>query len=142
MQLPKDNSALLNWTVENRDANSSHFAIERSNNGINFNQIGIVNALTDHNHLIHIQIMAFNLSGTVYYRLKMVDKDGQFAYSDIKLFNLPMQDLLLRIYPNPVQSMTKLNITLDQAQVIKVSVNDALGKSVKQMEINRPKRNE
>ncbi|MDE3183570.1 MAG: T9SS type A sorting domain-containing protein [Bacteroidota bacterium] len=131
----KNNDALLNWTVENQDATSSYFAIERSTNGTNFNQIGTVNATSVSQASYSYTDNTINLSGTVYYRLKMVDKDGQFAYSDIKSVQFANSGFAVTLYPNPVQSFTKLNITLDQAQVIKVSVNDALGNIVQQLQI-------
>lgn len=65
----------------------------------------------------------------------MVDKDGQFAYSDVKSVQFANSGFEVTLYPNPVQSFTKLNITLDQAQLIKVSVNDALGNTVQQLQI-------
>jgi hypothetical protein len=131
----KNNDALLNWTVENQDATSSYFAIERSNNGTDFNQVGTVNATTNSSASYSYTDNALNLSGTVYYRLKMVDKDGQFAYSDIKTVQFKNAAFAVNLYPNPVQNFTKLTIALDEAQVIKVSVNDALGNIVQQLQI-------
>lgn len=135
----KNNAAILSWTVQNQDATSSHFGIERSTNGTDFNQVGKVDATSGSQASYSYSDNALNLSGTVYYRLKMVDKDGQFAYSDVKSVQFTNAGFAVTLYPNPVQSFTKLNITLDQAQVIKVSVNDALGNLVKQMEINGQK---
>src|SRR5690242_11782691 len=40
----KNNAAFLSWTVENQDANSSLFEIERSTNGTEFRQIGTIEA--------------------------------------------------------------------------------------------------
>jgi len=131
----KNNNALLNWTVENQDATSSHFEIERSINGTDFNSIGTVNATSDSKATYSYTDENTNLSGIVYYRLKMVNKDGQFVYSDVKSVQFQNAAFAVTLYPNPVQNITKLNVTLDQAQVIKVIVNDALGNRIKQMEI-------
>jgi len=131
----KNNSALLNWAVENQDATSSYFAIERSTNGTDFNQIGTVNATSDSQASYSYTDNGINLSGTVYYRLKMVDKDGQFTYSDIKSVQFKNLSFAVNLYPNPVQNFTKLTVALDEAQVIKVSVNDALGNIVQQLQI-------
>src|SRR6185437_2769901 len=69
----KNNNALLNWTVENQDATSSHFEIERSINGTDFNSIGTVNATSDSKATYSYTDENTNLSGIVYYRLKMVN---------------------------------------------------------------------
>ena len=135
----KNNDALLGWTVENQDATSSHFEIERSTNGTDFSSIGTVNATSESKATYSYTDENINLSGTVYYRLKMVDKDGQFAYSDVKSVQFKNAGFAVTLYPNPVQNITKLNITLDQAQVIKVSINDALGNRINQMEITGQK---
>lgn len=133
--ISKNNDALLSWSVENQDANSSHFEIERSANGIDFSQIGTVNATSNTKESYSYTDENINLSGAVYYRLKMVDKDGQSAYSDIKSIQLANAAFAVSLYPNPVQNLTKLKVTLDEAQVIKVSVNNALGNMVKQYQI-------
>jgi hypothetical protein len=135
----KNNSALLSWTVENQDATSSYFGIERSTNGTDFTEVGKDDATSQSQASYSYSDNATNASGTVYYRLKMVDKDGQFAYSDVKSVQFTNAGFAVTLYPNPVKSFTKLNITLDQAQVIKVSVNDALGNLVKQIQINGQK---
>ncbi len=135
----KNNSALLTWSVENQDASSSHFEIERSSNGSDFTQIGSVKATTGSQATYSYTDNALNLSSTIYYRLKIVDKDGQYAYSDIRSVQFATAGFAVTLYPNPVKSMTKLNVTLDQAQVIKVSVTNALGNLVKQLEITGQK---
>ncbi|HSN09863.1 MAG TPA: T9SS type A sorting domain-containing protein, partial [Hanamia sp.] len=131
----KDNTAVVDWTVDNQDATSNYFGIERSTNGTDFSQVGTMNATSNSNASYSYTDNNINLSGAVYYRLKMVDKDGQFSYSDIKSVQFANSGFAVTLYPNPIQSFTKLNITLDQAQVIKVSVNDALGNTIQQLQI-------
>lgn len=137
--ISKNNDALLSWSVENQEATASHFEIERSANGTDFSQVGTVNATTNQQESYSYTDAKSNLSGTTYYRLKMVDKDGQFAYSDIKSVHFGNAAFAVSLYPNPVQNLTKLKVTLDQTQVIKVSVNNALGNLVQQFEITGQK---
>lgn len=74
---------LLQWVTEN-EASADYFDVQRSYNTVSaFTAIGSVNArnagsrelydLTDHNQF----------QGIAYYRLRIVDKDGQFSYSKI-----------------------------------------------------------
>lgn len=129
----KNNNSLLAWSVENQDANSSHFEIERSADGSNFDNIGSVNA-TNNSHASYTYTdKNVSLSGTVYYRLKMVDKDGRFSYSDIKTVHFNKQRFAVSLYPNPVQSFAKLTISLENTEPVNVSVNDASGKQVQQI---------
>ncbi len=108
-------------------------------NGNDFSEIGTVAATSQSKASYSYVDNTMNLSGVVYYRLKILDKDGAFAYSDIKSLQLENIGFAVTLYPNPVHSSTKLNVALDQAQVIKVSVNDALGKCLKQFEISGQK---
>lgn len=135
----KNNAAFLSWTVENQDANSSLFEIERSTNGTEFRQIGTIEASSASQGNYSYADNTSSLFGTVYYRLKMVDKNGAFVYSDIKSVQFKNASFAVTLYPNPVHDVAKLNVTLDESQLIKVFVSDAMGKSVQQFEMNGQK---
>jgi hypothetical protein len=135
----KNNSAFLSWTVENQDANSSHFEIERSMNGTDFKNVATIQVSSTSQGNYSYGDNASNLFGDVYYRLKMVDKNGTFVYSDIKSVQFKNAAFAVSLYPNPVHSAAKINVTLDQSQIIKVLVTDAVGKSVQQFEISGQK---
>ena len=132
----KDNTAALSWTVENQDANSSHFEIERSANGKDFSQVAIVNATNNTKQSYSFNDNDPSLSGSVYYRLKMVDKNGQFTYSEIKTVQFANTGFSVLVYPNPMQSVSKLRVNLEKPQVIKVSISNSTGNLVQHFEIN------
>ncbi len=132
----KENEALLSWSVENQDANSSHFEIERSANGKDFSQVAMVNATNNTKQSYSFTDNDPSLSGSVYYRLKMVDKDGQFAYSEIKSVQFANTGFSVLVYPNPIQSVSKLRVNLEKPQVIKVTITNSTGSSVQQFQIN------
>jgi hypothetical protein len=132
----KDNTATLLWAVENQDANSSHFEIERSANGKDFSQVAMVNATNNTKQSYSFTDNDPSLSGSVYYRLKMVDKDGQFAYSEIKTAQFANTGFSVLVYPNPIQSVSKLRVNLDKPQLIKVTITNSTGSTVQQFQIN------
>ena len=132
----KDNTTALSWTVENQDANSSHFEIERSANGKDFSQVAIVNATNNTKQSYSFTDNDPSLSGSAYYRLKMVDKNGQFAYSEIKTVQFANTGFSVLVYPNPMQSVSKLRVNLEKPQVIKVSISNSTGNLVQHFEIN------
>lgn len=78
----------LEWTVANAQ-NVSHFSIEKSANGSNFITINEKRAIEN-----TIQKKTYTwvdnnpYQGTNYYRLKMIDDDGQFRYSTIVQMNV------------------------------------------------------
>jgi hypothetical protein len=135
----KDKDAVLNWSVENQDALSSHFEIERSLNGTDFENIGMLNltgnsgnnySYTDKNANI------LNPGAVVYYRLKMVDKDGRFTYSEIRSIRLYDKELGISLYPNPSKNASNLHLNLDNPGVVRISITNVLGKQVSQIEFN------
>lgn len=80
--VPGNGSVALSWKTE-YESNSKHFEVEYSNDGVSFQQAGIVASGNYTNgHAYHFNHVAVN-TGKLYYRLKMVDVDGQFDYSNI-----------------------------------------------------------
>jgi hypothetical protein len=79
----------LHWTTT-VDAMASHFEIQRSQDGSSYAPIGTI--LADHGTGKGIAEYSFadgmedlNVAGNVYYRIKQIDNDGVFIYSDTKV---------------------------------------------------------
>ena len=138
----KNQDAVLNWSAENQDSQSSHFEIERSFNGTDFENIGAVNlngnSINNYSY-IDENIDISNPGAIVYYRLKMIDKDGQFTYSEIKNIKLYDQGLGISLYPNPAKNSSKLNLNLDNPGVVRISITNVLGKQVSHKEYSGQK---
>jgi hypothetical protein len=106
---------LLNWKTVT-EINNSHFEIERSKDGMQFVQIGVV-AGVGNSQLTNQYSFTDALPniGENYYRLKQVDKDGKYVYSSVRLIKFNSKNLF-SVYPNPakdkltIQSLTGKNI--------------------------------
>jgi hypothetical protein len=97
----------LKWVTET-EINSDRFEIERSNAGsINWAKAGTVMAggntsrKTEYNF---IDRNAGTASEKVLYRLKMIDKDGRFTYSDVLPVAINCNTQKVSVFPNPVQN--------------------------------------
>ncbi|TKK68309.1 T9SS type A sorting domain-containing protein [Ilyomonas limi] len=107
------NAINLVWTTTN-EVNLQQFVVERSLDGRNFTAIGTVAARNKNSNnyaLSDGDVTALNASGDIYYRLKMMDKDGIISYSLI-IRILPLDNRSIIIYPNPAKTGTvyiKLN---------------------------------
>lgn len=78
----QDKTTQLQWKTVT-EINSDYFVVERSTDGANFTQVAIVNAQDNSNTIINYQMIDnFPNDGINYYRLKMVDNDGTFQYSN------------------------------------------------------------
>ncbi|MFK8006937.1 MAG: T9SS type A sorting domain-containing protein [Saprospiraceae bacterium] len=97
----------LEWATAS-ERNTSHFSIERSINGIDFKEIGIVSGSGD--GLIAKQYTSKDIapaSGINYYRLKIIDHDNSFEYSNIEVVIFDATPTI-QLYPNPVGQTIQL----------------------------------
>jgi hypothetical protein len=122
----------LRWATASEQG-SSHFVVQRSDDGKKFHPIGQVASAGDSQGLLNYQFTDRSpLEGQNYYRLKQVDLDGTVAYSPIVAVRTGVQDaggfLLL---PNPASDRVELQFAADQVgQEILVTVLDVSGKEV------------
>ena len=134
-RLQTDNSVLLNWKTEN-EINVSHFAIERSTDGTRFVNIGSTNANGRTNTPVSFSYSftdndAINQSShRLYYRLKMVDIDGKFKYSNIVTLNLPFITGTITISPNPVSNEVKVTLISPERGRVQWKLMDNAGRSI------------
>lgn len=89
------NNALLDWQVADA-INVSHFELESSNNGIDFREIAVL--IYEPNKSTYEFIDKSVKSENQYYRLKIIDVDRQFEYSDIRQLNFK-NNIAVNLYP-------------------------------------------
>jgi hypothetical protein len=121
-------TTLLSWQTTS-EINSERFEIERSQTDRDWQQIGSVPTqstdIESTDYSFTDKDPAFNL---VYYRLKMIDADGSFAYSKIQSVQLGTEGIV--VYPNPVEGGKQLQLLLNDSQVEKIYIYDLAGKVV------------
>lgn len=126
----KEKNVLLAWQTMS-EKNNSHFLIERSMDAVNFIVVGHVlghgNSVAGISYQTHDE---YPLSGTSYYRLKQVDFDGHYEYSEIRVVSTDESNVSL--YPNPVNSVLFVK-TDKKGEFI---MTDAIGQVVKSVELN------
>jgi Secretion system C-terminal sorting domain len=101
--------ASIKWTVAN-ELNMEGYAIEKSNNGTNYNQIGFVQATNNNSYSFSDASIA---SGLNYYRLKILDKDAKTSYSNVAIINTKNSVGSISVYPNPTLNI--LGVTHEKA---------------------------
>jgi SdrD B-like domain/Secretion system C-terminal sorting domain len=123
--------AKLNWATLS-EQNFSHFEVEYSTDGASFNKLGNVNGAGNSNSRInygfnHLQPIA----GVNYYRLKLVDKDGKFTYTNTVALNVTIKGLTITaVYPNPFTDRVNVSITAAGTDKATVKLFDNAGKLV------------
>ena len=131
----KDNVE-LNWATAS-EINNSHFEIERSYDGRNFETIGEVSGNGNSQHRIdysYTDVPVSNLQNTVFYRLKQVDFDGTFEYSDIRVvrFDQIGNKMQLVAYPNPMNDELNVMLSLPSGEKYQLQVTNSYGALVYQ----------
>lgn len=73
-------------------------------------------------------------SGAIKYRLKQIDFDGTFSYSNsVEVEIIPENFVLHQNYPNPFNPSTKIEFTVPEESKIKLSVFNILGEMVAEL---------
>ncbi len=127
-------SVLLNWQTAS-EINTDHFCVERSVDGVHFNNIGNVKATgtssTIHDYTLYDYNALHLGSSTLYYRLKTTDKDGKYTYSSIIKLQLHGGEFAYSLSPNPVHSQLTVSFTTGNAtKQASLRITDANGKPV------------
>lgn len=120
------------------EIDNDHFNIERMDAKGNFSGIGQVKgagtSTTEQSYTFDDESP---LPGVNYYRLKQVDVDGNFAYSDIISVTAPLtQGMTVSIYPNPAQSYVNIAFSSQESHTGIVTMTDMVGKVVYQSDVS------
>lgn len=95
--------ASITWSTAS-EINSAYFQVERSYNAIEFNIIEIVKGAGTSSEPNHYSIIDFfPLPLVSYYRIKQIDFDGTFKYSEVVALNREKEDneAWINVFPNP-----------------------------------------
>ncbi len=124
----------LFWQVST-ELNFKQYIIEWSKDGINFLQLATMLARGTGANTTSYSYEHINpIEANNFYRLKLVDENGSFQYSPMRLISrIKKADVF--IYPNPAKNMVNIQYNTNN-QNATVSIMDAVGKIVKQQLLN------
>jgi hypothetical protein len=118
--------ALLSWATAS-EQNAAYFEVQRASDQLIFEAVGRVEAAGNSNVLREYQFED-KVPGNYYYRLKKVDFDGAFEYSDIVSSDCRFQQSSYQIlYGTDVFRLQRMAVS-DKS--VRISLLDASGKSV------------
>ncbi|MCS7072933.1 MAG: T9SS type A sorting domain-containing protein [Bacteroidia bacterium] len=129
---PRANSIFLDWATAS-ETNNAGFDLERSTDGINFSFLSFTpgNGTTQQTSYYNYDDQSVSRNVKYYYRVKQIDINGNFKYSNIvegMLTDNPVFSASL--YPNPTDGNLYLNISQPQEGTITVKFYNAIGQSV------------
>ncbi|MBK9453836.1 MAG: T9SS type A sorting domain-containing protein [Bacteroidetes bacterium] len=126
---------LLEWETAT-EINNAGFEIEKSFDGLQFDQIGfIVGAVNSYTPQAYKHTTAE--PNAAYYRLRQVDQNGGFDYSEIRFVDGARHDPVLVLYPNPTHRYVKIGLlNSDVHRIHRLEIIQSDGKLVAQFEGN------
>lgn len=128
----RNETVLLKWNTHSENDNS-YFLIEHSVDGKIFTGIGkrLSNGNTSSGHSYNYT-HANPVSGTNFYRLKMVDLNGKAEYSSVRRVVFGKDNYSITIFPNPAKNKATLMLDAKDGEELFVKVFDGAGRMVKQ----------
>lgn len=119
----------LSWSSYS-EINIEHFDIERSTDGNNFRQIGRVNTLSgqlnSNANYNYLDITAQR--GVNYYRLAIVDNNGNYTYSKTIMVNVDIKGIsVMVVYPNPFSTRVQIRVNADKAEKVAINIINSNG---------------
>jgi len=135
----QDGKVKLLWRTET-EVNNYGFDVERKNLPLNslqggdFEKIGFIeghgNSNSPKEYEFYDNDVAF---GKMYYRLKQIDNDGTYGYSDIVEVDVPIVQeyaVLEQNYPNPFNPETKIRFVVNDNTRVSLKIFDAVGSEI------------
>ncbi len=129
-----NNNNELRWDVE-QEQSLSRYELERSFDGVNFQSIANVTArnLTEPSSYAYIDNIRNIVSSSFYYRLKAVNMDGTYFYSDVVFIRTNTKSNL-KIFGNPFSDHLTFRLNAAASGKMIVSIIDMQGRVMKKEE--------
>ena len=126
------NAVTLNWSTAS-EVNNSGFEVERRNSSSGWTSLGFVQGNGTTTEAKQYSFIDNNVSaGNYSYRLKQIDFDGTFEYSNSVEVEVSTPSVyeLAQNYPNPFNPSTSIKFNIPEAGNVKLIVYNLLGQEV------------
>jgi len=125
---------LLQWTTAS-ELNTAAFEIQRSENAVGFSAIGNLQAAgsssTEQQYQYTDKAPQAISAPFVWYRLKMIDKDNRYSYSNIVKISASIPgELVVRVAPNPFRQNIFVELVSPQQEEAELTLSDISGKKM------------
>ena len=95
----------LNWVVDN-ETTAERYDVEHSANGVQYSRVGSLAAVNISRYALQD---ADPVNGLNYYRLKIIEKDGRYVYSEVVIMQIN-KIMGVVVYPNPANDVLTIKL--------------------------------
>ena len=126
--------ATIKWETES-EQNTAYFEVERSLDNTVFTSTGsrIIaagNSTTKKGYLMDDTITVISQYPVIYYRVKLIDVDGNSKYSNTVLVK-NQKFVEITGWPNPFKSYVSVNVTVSQPTFLTIRLTDIGGRTIR-----------
>lgn len=119
------------------EINGDHFGVERSTDGRNWINLSNVTAIgNSETKTSYSYTDRFPVTGANYYRLQMMDRDGKYAYSPVKVVR-GAQIKGYSVFPNPARDYVNLSLGVDAPSELTVRLVSSSGVILQERKYNQ-----
>ena len=136
MAIQRGDDAEITWTTV-WEMNSKTFVVERSVDRVNFQPVGQLPGAgesMDPRFYEWIDPGIVHLGSDVfYYRLRHIDLNGGYTFSQTEELRIVRQDQKVIVYPNPAQDQVTLQFSQDAEAIGEISLWNPLGQVIRRI---------
>ncbi len=138
--LTNGNTARLSWATF-KEQNNKGFAVQRSDNGKDFSDIGFVASKAKNGNSAEALSYTFNdlkiVTGASYYRLQQTDRDGKITSSNVVRLSAKEEGVFtITATPNPVTDLLTIQTKGIPGNQPAISISDVTGKQITTIPVN------
>ena len=120
----------LTWATASESENKG-FEIQQSRDGVEWTRIGFQKG--NGNSVVTEKYKFYDknpIIGVNYYRLKQIDFDGNYDYSNTVTAVIDSPTLTMEVSPNPSNGMVTVRVNNEKKQTVKLTLSDYLGRTI------------
>ncbi len=127
-------TAKLGWIVSN-EVNVKEYIVEKSTDGVGFSNTAAVQVIASTAGNTSYSYQDKNLqNGKYFYRIKTVDYDGAFQYSQVKFVSIG-NTKAMTVFPNPASGIINVQVNSGINSATEIRLVDVSGKVVKRITV-------
>lgn len=132
--IKNDKEAFLSWVIEDQ-LTIKLFTIESSFNGVNYKEIySTIPTANFKDKYSYLDTKSLTEKSTVYYRLKIIDKNGKITYSSVRVLTTNNRSNEYIVFPNPAKNYITIQVN-NSADIQNAALTDVTGKQLQQIKL-------